>query len=97
MMIGIQVDLYAKGEENTLFLYPNARFSADIASLGGRLRAAEARGEAGMIDIPPVLLERREALLELERRRPDDLKHFFSEALHFTLSVTISSRRVTID
>ena len=76
----IQVDLYAKGEENTLFLYPNARFSADIASLGGRLRAAEARGEAGMIDIPPVLLERREALLELERRRPDDLKHFFSEA-----------------
>jgi hypothetical protein len=77
---GIQVDLYAKGEENTLFLYPNARFSADIASLGGRLRAAEARGEAGMIDIPPVLLERREALLELERRRPDDLKHFFSEA-----------------
>jgi len=76
----IQVDLYARGEENALFLYPDARFSADVASLGGRLRAAEARGEAGMLDIPPVLLERREALLELERRRPDDLKHFFAEA-----------------
>ena len=76
----IQVELYARGEENALFLYPKARFSADIASLGGRLRAAEARGEAGMLDIPPILLERREALLALERSRPDDLRHFFSEA-----------------
>lgn len=76
----IQIELYSKGEENALFLYPNSRFSADIASLGGRLRAAEARGEAGMLEIPPVLLERREALLELERRRGDDLKHFFAEA-----------------
>src|SRR5580658_419377 len=77
---GIQVELYARGEENALFLYPRARFSADVASLGGRLRAAEARGEAGMLDVPPILLERREALLELERTRPDDLRHFFSEA-----------------
>jgi hypothetical protein len=76
----IQVDLYARGEENALFLYPNARFSADVASLGGRLRAAEARGEAGIADIPPVLLERREALLELEKRRPADMQNFFEEA-----------------
>src|SRR3546814_16470903 len=33
-----------------------------------------------MLDIQPNLLERREGLLELERRRPEDLKHFFSEA-----------------
>ena len=70
----IQVDLYARGEENALFLYPKARFSADIASLGGRLRAAEARGEAGILEIPPILLERREALLALERSRPEDLR-----------------------
>jgi hypothetical protein len=76
----IQVELYARGEENALFLYPRARFSADVASLGGRLRAAEARGEAGILQIPPILLERREALLELERTRPEDLRHFFSEA-----------------
>jgi acyl-CoA synthetase (AMP-forming)/AMP-acid ligase II len=76
----IQVEIYAKGEENALFLYPDARFSADIASLGGRLRAAEARGEAGILDIPPVLLERREKLLELEKRRGADLEHFFAEA-----------------
>lgn len=76
----IQVELYAKGEENALFLYPDSRFSADIASLGGRLRAAEARGEAGAMDIPPILLERREMLLELERRRPADLENFFVEA-----------------
>jgi len=76
----IQVEMYARGEENALFLYPDARFSADVASLGGRLRAVEARGEAGILDISPVLLERREMLLELERRRPDDLRQFFSEA-----------------
>jgi hypothetical protein len=76
----IQVELYARGEDNALFLYPNARFSADVASLAGRLRAAEARGEAGMLEVPPVLLARREALLELERRRPDDLKRFFDAA-----------------
>lgn len=77
---GIQVDLYARGAENALFLYPDARFSADVASLAGRLRAAEARGEAGMLEIPPILLERRELLLELERRRPDDLRRFFDAA-----------------
>jgi hypothetical protein len=76
----IQIELYAGGEENALFMYPNARFSADVASLAGRLRAAEARGEAGMIEIPPILLERRAALIELEKRRPDDTKHFFDEA-----------------
>jgi hypothetical protein len=76
----IQVELYAKGEENALFLYPDARFSADVASLGGRLRAAEARGEMGIGDIPQVLLDRREALLALEKRRGSDLEHFFAEA-----------------
>jgi len=77
---GIQVDLYAGGEANTLFMYPNARFSADVASLAGRLRSAEARGEAGIQDIPQVLLDRRQALLELEKRRPQDVRHFFDEA-----------------
>ena len=76
----IQIELYAKGPENALFLYPNTRFSADVAALGGRLRGAEARGEVGTIDISPTLLARREALIELERRRPEDLKHFFDEA-----------------
>lgn len=77
---GIQVDLYAGGEENALFMYPDARFSADVASLAGRLRAAEARGEAGIGDIPQILLDRRESLIELERRRPEDVRHFFAEA-----------------
>lgn len=76
----IQIELYAGGPDNALFMYPDARFSADVASLAGRLRAAEARGEAGIGDIPPVLLERRDALLALEQRRPEDVRHFFAEA-----------------
>ena len=77
---GLQVELYAGGEDNALFMYPNSRFSADVASLAGRLRAAEARGERGLLDIPPALLRRREELLELERRRPADLERFFDTA-----------------
>jgi hypothetical protein len=76
----LQVEMIAGGEDNALFLYPNARFSADVASLAGRLRAAESRGEAGQMEIPPVLLQRREALLELERQRPADLQRFFEAA-----------------
>lgn len=76
----IQVDMYAGGEDNALFLYPEARFSADVASLGGRLRAAEARGEAGIGEVPQVLLERRQMLLEMEKRRSSDLENFFVEA-----------------
>ena len=33
------VQLWAGGDDNTLFLYPHDYFSADIASLAGRLRA----------------------------------------------------------
>lgn len=76
----LQVELYAGGDHNALFMYPEARFSADIASLGGRLRAAEARGEQGAMEIPDALLRQREELLELEKRRPQDLQHFFEQA-----------------
>src|SRR3546814_13041875 len=38
----IQVDLYAGGEDNALFMYLNARFRADVASLAGRMHDAQA-------------------------------------------------------
>ena len=40
------------------------RFSADAASIGGRLRVAEARGELGKIQISPKLMQRRAEFLK---------------------------------
>jgi hypothetical protein len=74
------IQFFAGSEDNALFMYPNSRFSADVVSLAGRLRAAEARGEQGMLEISTALLKRREELLALEKRRPQDLQTFFDMA-----------------
>jgi hypothetical protein len=74
------VELVAVSEENTLFLYPDDRFSADMASLAGRIRTAESRGEAGKLELSPALLARREEFAKRNARRPDATRHFFEEA-----------------
>jgi hypothetical protein len=71
---------YAGGLENALFLYPDAYFSADVVSLAGRLRAAEARGEAGQLTLPPALLARRDEFAAREQGRAEDMDRFFSAA-----------------
>jgi hypothetical protein len=76
-----QVEMYAGGEENALFMYPNSRFSADVASLSGRLAAAEAQGEQGKLQISPALAAKRDELVQVERDRPEQLKAFFAEAI----------------
>ncbi len=78
---GYQVEMYAGGEENALFMYPDSRFSADVASLSGRLAVAEAQGELGSLQISPALLARRDELVRVERERPEQLRHFFAEAI----------------
>lgn len=75
------VSLFAGGEENALFLYPDAYFSADVGSLAGRLRAAEARGEQGQLALSPGLLARRDEFAQREKDRPKQMARFFDEAL----------------
>jgi hypothetical protein len=75
------VKLYAGSDDNALFLYPDTYFSADVASLGGRLRAAEARGEQGQLEISPALLAKRDQFAAQERDRPQALERFFAQAL----------------
>lgn len=77
-----QAELYAGGQDNALFLYPDAHFSADVLSLAGRLRAAEARGEAGQLTLPPSLLARRAEFAAREANRGTDMDRFFEQALH---------------
>jgi hypothetical protein len=74
----LMADLYGKGE--ALFLYPDAYFSADVASLAGRLRAAEARGEAGQLQLPPSLIARRAEFAAREAQRGQDMDNFFNQA-----------------
>ena len=75
------VKLYAGSEDDALFLYPDTYFSADVASLGGRLRAAEARGEQGQLELSPALLARRDEFSRQERERPLLMEKFFDEAV----------------
>lgn len=78
--IQIQIEMFTDGPEHALFLYPGQRLSADLLSLGGRLRTAEARGEAGSLQIPPGLLRRRDELIEQEKRRPQAMSEFLKSA-----------------
>ena len=75
------VKLWAGGDDNALFLYPHDYFSADIASLAGRLRAAEARGEQGTLELSPGLLARREEFAQREQQRPERMKEFLQTAI----------------
>ena len=71
---------YAGGFDNSLFLHPDAYFSADIASLAGRMKAAEARGEQGQLSLSPALLARREEFARREQSAAQDMDRFFAEA-----------------
>lgn len=76
----VMVSMFAGGEHNALFMYPNMRFSADVASLAGRLRVADSRGEQGALELSPSLVRRREEIAALERDRPEALNRFFAIA-----------------
>jgi hypothetical protein len=56
-------------------LYPG-RLSADALSLGGRLMAAEARGELGRLKISPKLLAKRDEILAEQKKAPEYIEHF---------------------
>lgn len=70
----------ARDWNDVLTLYPD-RLSADVASLGGRLRVAEERGELGRLAISPALLARRDDFMRRDAERPQLMDRFFDEAL----------------
>lgn len=58
-------------------LYPG-RLSADAMSLGGRLAAAEARGELGHLKLAKSLMARRDAFLAEQADRENALDRFYA-------------------
>ena len=73
----LETHLFGGDSDMIVALYPT-RFSADAASVGGRLRVAEARGELGKIQISPKLLERREAFLAEQASATEYVDHFLT-------------------
>lgn len=78
----LERDLFGGDPSMIVTIYPS-RFSADAASIGGRLRAAEARGEVGMAQISPKLMARREAFLKEHEQSEAFMDAFFEKAEAF--------------
>ncbi len=75
-----QAELFGITDENSLYLYDDI-LSADIASLGGRIRAAEARGELGELEISPELLAKKDIFVEREMVKQQRTREFYAEAV----------------
>jgi hypothetical protein len=77
----MKVEMFTGGNpDNIVFLYPNERLSADVMSLSGRIRTAEAKGELGALKIPQALLRRRDEFIEREKERPQAMARFLEAA-----------------
>jgi hypothetical protein len=63
-------------EFHTLYQTP---LSADLMSLAGRLQAAEDKGELDRLALDPVLLQKRQEMIEQGRRREQDIEAWFSK------------------
>src|SRR5260370_31468705 len=68
-----------RGDASKIVTTNPSRFSADAASIGGRLRVAEAKGELGKLQISPKLMARRDAFLKEQERSATYMDDFFNE------------------
>lgn len=71
------------GTEDQFICALPGKLSADLLTLGGRLAAAEAKGEVGQLSLNPGLLAKREELIAFQRRQPEYLDQFFKRMLDF--------------
>lgn len=74
----LQEYLY-NGDASKIVTTNPSRFSADAASIGGRLRVAQAKGELGKIQISPKLMERRDAFVKEQERSSHYMDEFLDD------------------
>jgi hypothetical protein len=79
------------GNEEMIFALNPGRLSADAISLAGRLRAAEAKGELGQVQIAPKIAARRAALLAEQAEAPQRVQRFIER-----LRTRIGGRSVAV-
>jgi hypothetical protein len=78
LLDALEHDLY--DGDASMVLAPNrGRMSADAASIGGRLRVAQSKGELGKIHISPKLMARREQFLAEQKEMPAILDRFMED------------------
>jgi hypothetical protein len=80
--LGIAYPEICGTEDQFICAFPG-KLSADLLTLGGRLAAAEAKGEAGQLSLNPGLLAKRDELIEFQKRQPEYLDDFFKRMLDF--------------
>lgn len=64
------------GDEGMIYALNPGRLSADAISLAGRVRAAEAKGELGQLQIAPKLIARRAAFLQEQAEAPERMRTY---------------------
>ena len=69
-------------EDEFICAFPG-KLSADLLTLGGRLAAAESKGEQGKLTLNPGLLEQRERMMDFQRRIPEFMEAFFGKMLEY--------------
>lgn len=67
------------GDASKIVTTNPSRFSADAASIGGRLRVAEAKGQLGKLQISPKLMARRDAFLKEQERSAGYMDAFLND------------------
>ena len=77
-MLDAFVDHMFDGDESMVISLNPGRLSVDILSLGARILAAEAKGESGLLQIPPELMARRDKFIEEQKSAPERTKVFFA-------------------
>lgn len=70
----------AGGSENYHTLYQTP-LSADLMSLAARLQSAEDKGELDKLALDPVLLKKRQEMIEQGRRREQDVEAWFNKLI----------------
>ena len=86
---GMQKYLYG-GNAGMIYALNPGRLSADAISLAGRIRAAEAKGELGKLQVAPKLIARREAFLKEQAEAPQRMAEFLAK-----LKRELSGRSIT--
>ena len=80
-----------KGDESHIVTLHPSRFSADVASIGGRLLAAQSRGSSERVQLPQKLAERRAAFIAEQERTSTHL-----DTLLETLATRLRGVKATI-
>ena len=78
----LQEQLYDGDGSKIITTHPG-RFSADAASVSGRLRIAESRGDLGSLQLSPALLARRDAFLEDHKNAGKYMDEFFERCAEY--------------